>query len=115
MERPLSCEHRSFINGEYYYSFYDPNDNYMDVLETGALKYSKLIWVELMIPNYGKISGMVIRSKMRNIKRRNLEYEFIGTIYKINDIIHHIEYSTQKIQTLVEEKKASYEKILNFE
>lgn len=115
MCRPYSCESRDFISGSYCHTYYEYNENYLEAIEKGYLKRENLVWVELMIPEFGKVAGVVIRSKWKNIKRRNLDYEFNGNIYYIRDIIHFVEYYPSKLLEMTHNQKASYSITLNFE
>ena len=113
--RPYSCDMRDFIKKGYCHCYYEYNDNYLKTIEQGYLKFHDLVWVELMIPQFGKVAGVVIRSKWKNIKRRNLDYQFNGNVYHINDIIHFVEYSPSNLFDMTQNHKASYAITLNFE
>ena len=118
MGRPHACESRDFIKGCYCYSFYKRGSNdykYSELLDRKILKYRDLVWIELNVPGIGEISGMVMRNKLKNIRRRNLEYEFNGKFYKINDIIKDVYYETEFIKWMVVRNVISYDIIFNFE
>ncbi len=111
--RPFYCEVRDF-NRHGSYSFYKYDDDYLNVLESHILKCRDLVWVELMIPKFGRICGSVIRSKWRGIKKRNLNYEFNGIVHNINDIIHFIGYRISDLPSPINNITV-YSKPLNLE
>jgi hypothetical protein len=61
--RPYCYKTGDFNKRSYCHCYYEYDDNYLKAIEKGYLKRSHLVWVELMIPEFGKVADIVIRSK----------------------------------------------------
>ena len=110
-DRPRGCEQISYFVKNFVYN----NADYEELINEGILKIKQLVWIELDIPNFGKLEGFFLRTKFKRMKFYNLVYEFNETLYNINTIIKYVEYLPSKLKDIKKEKKVTFNDMLNFE
>lgn len=114
MSRPLCCESTGFIQNVYCYCMYD-NETWGHVINTNYFKKNMLVWIELFVPDFGMVKGTWLRRYFKNIRHRNLKYEFNGKTHRIRDIIHRVVYLWSNVEADPTIPKNASDITLNFE